>query len=138
ADLRRLNAESGLRQPLTKARPRGGRSGIVVTERTVADPDISRPSMAEGSDGGIGVGSEELVADVGAIDEGDGLQHGMQPELAQEVLHMRSSSLRADDEPLRDGPMIGSLGEEGEHLPLPPGELGKLANGLVARFPAPL
>src|SRR5438128_2531502 len=90
--------------------PRRGRSEIVLTAGPVGDPDSCRAVLAEGLEGTIGVGSEELVANVGPVHEGNRLQHRMEPELAEQVLDMRASRLRADDERFGDGPVGGSLG----------------------------
>src|SRR3989440_6517271 len=115
-----------------------GRSEIVVTACPVGDPDSCRAALAEGLGGTAGVGSKELVANVGPVHESNRFQHRMEPELAEQVLDMRSSRLRTDDERFGDGPVGGSLREESEDLPLPAGELGKLSNGVVTGLPAPL
>src|SRR5918996_4935937 len=60
-----------------------------------------------------------------AVGHGDGLRPRVDAELTQDVLDVRPDSLGADDQLARDLGLTPPLGEEPQHLQLPPGKYAR-------------
>src|ERR1700683_3572821 len=85
--------------------------------------------------------SRQLVAwpdEVVVIGEDDGRGPVAQVKLGEQMIDVRLYRAFADEEPLRDLAVGAALGDEGEHLALPLGELAQRWRGCSGRGRVPV